>query len=186
MATIPDRIHILGASGSGTTSLGASLAEEHGHRHLDTDDYYWLPYDPPYTQKRPPEERLRLLNDDLDRSQHWVLSGSLVGWGDSLIPEFELVVFLTVPTDVRLSRLRARETERYGPTAVAPGGSRHEAMRAFLEWASRYDGGDLDMRSRARHDEWLLRVTCPVLRIDGDASVADQVLRIEDEHAKLV
>jgi len=37
-----------------------------------------------------------------------VLSGSLCGWGDPLIPEFELIVFLVVPTAVRLQRVRAR------------------------------------------------------------------------------
>ena len=37
------RIHILGASGSGTTTLGRALAERLQCRHFDTDDYFWLP-----------------------------------------------------------------------------------------------------------------------------------------------
>ncbi|WP_279221622.1 hypothetical protein [Clostridium chromiireducens] len=24
----------------------------------------------------------------------------------------------------------------------------------FLEWAAAYDNGDIDMRSKAKHDEW--------------------------------
>ena len=43
----PDRIHIVGASGSGTTSLAGELATRYGHRHLDTDDYFWLRTVPP-------------------------------------------------------------------------------------------------------------------------------------------
>jgi adenylate kinase family enzyme len=109
---MPSRIHIFGASGSGTTSLASALAVTHGHRHLDTDDFYWLPTDPPYRQPRPPEVRLELLRRALTESGSWVLSGSLCGWGDPLIPEFELVIFLVVPTQVRLTRLRAREVER--------------------------------------------------------------------------
>jgi len=49
---MPGRIHIFGASGSGTSSLAAALAARHGHRHVDTDDYFWLPTEPPYQQPR--------------------------------------------------------------------------------------------------------------------------------------
>lgn len=176
---MPDRIHIVGASGSGTTSLASALAERHGHRHLDTDDFYWLPTDPPYQQTRPREVRLRLLKSALAQSSSWVLSGSLCGWGDPLIPEFDLVVFLVVPTAVRMARLRARETARYGDTAIAPGGALHDAHVEFLNWAGRYDAGGAEMRSRVLHEAWLSTLPGAVLRLDGDRSVAEQVTRIE-------
>ena len=146
---MPNRIHIFGASGSGTSSLASALAARHGHRPLDTDDFYWLPTDPPYERARPREARLALLASALAQSPSWVLSGSLCGWGDPLIPEFDLAVFLVVPTPVRLSRLRAREAVRYGHQAIAPGGERHDAHVAFLDWAGRYDAGGAEMRSRA-------------------------------------
>ena len=88
------RIHILGASGSGTTTLGRALAERLQCPHFDTDDYFWLPTDPPYTQQRERTERQQLLMDDLTAHDAWVVSGSLCGWGDVAIPLFELVVFL--------------------------------------------------------------------------------------------
>lgn len=176
---VPERIHIVGASGSGTTALAAAIAARHGHRHLDTDDFYWLPTDPPYREKRPREPRLALLRDALAASPRWVLSGSLCGWGDPLIPEFELVVFLVVPSDVRLTRLRAREIARYGLDAIAPGGSRHQAYVEFLDWCAGYDGGGLDMRSRALHEAWLAALPGPVLRLEGDRPVGDQLRRVE-------
>jgi adenylate kinase family enzyme len=176
---LPARIHILGASGSGTTSLAAAVARGYGHRHLDTDDFYWLRTSPPYREKRPPVERLARLRDALRESTSWVLSGSLCGWGDPLIPEFELVVFLTVPTPVRLARLRTREAERYGQHAIAPGGALQEAHVAFLDWAGRYDTGGLEMRSRALHEAWLATVSCPVIRLEGDLPASGQLARIE-------
>jgi adenylate kinase family enzyme len=176
---LPDRIHILGASGSGTTSLAAALAATHGHRHLDTDHFYWLPTSPPYRQPRSRDSRLALLQHALAESSRWVLSGSLCGWGDVLIPEFELVVFLVVPTDVRLARLRARETERYGRDAIAPGGSLHDAHVEFLDWAGRYDTGGVEMRSRALHEAWLAGLPGRFLRLEGDRSVAEQLVRID-------
>lgn len=178
MMRVPDRIHIVGASGSGTTSLAAELAGRYGHRHLDTDDFYWRRTDPPFREKRPPEERLASLRTTFQEAKRWVLSGSLCGWGDPLIPELELVVFLLVPTPVRLARLRAREIERYGRQAIAPGGALHEAHVEFLEWAGRYDTGDPEMRSRAMHEAWLAALPCSVVRLEGDVSIVEQRERI--------
>jgi adenylate kinase family enzyme len=176
---LPTRIHILGASGSGTTSLAAAVARRYGHRHLDADDFYWVRTSPPYREKRPRVERLALLREALRESIPWVLAGSLCGWGDPLISEFELVVFLAVPTPVRLARLRVREVERYGQRAIAPGGELHKAHVEFLDWAGRYDTGGVEMRSRALHEAWLATVSCPVIRLEGDLSAGDQLARIE-------
>jgi adenylate kinase family enzyme len=94
------RIHILGASGSGTTTLGRALAERLESPHFDTDDYFWLPTDPPFTHQRERTERQQRLMDDLTAHDAWVVSGSLCGWGDVAIPLFELVVFLWIPHEV--------------------------------------------------------------------------------------
>jgi adenylate kinase family enzyme len=110
------RIHILGASGSGTTTLGRALAARLQCPHFDTDDYFWLPTDPPYTHQRERTECQRLLMDDLTAQDAWVVSGSLYGWGDVAIPLFELVVFLWVPHDMRMARLCRREHERFRST----------------------------------------------------------------------
>jgi adenylate kinase family enzyme len=176
---LPNHIHIFGASGSGTTSLASALAGTHGHRHLDTDDFYWFPTNPPYRHPRPREARLALLRDELAQSPRWVLSGSLCGWGDPLVSEFDLVVFLIVPTKARLTRLRARECERYGRETIAPGGAFHQAHVEFLDWAGRYDSGGLEIRSRALHEAWLAGLGCALLRLDGDRPVADQLMQIE-------
>lgn len=36
-------IHIFGASGAGTSTLGRKICAELGYRFMDTDDYFWLP-----------------------------------------------------------------------------------------------------------------------------------------------
>jgi adenylate kinase family enzyme len=146
------RIHILGASGSGTTTLGRTLAERLQCPHFDTDDYFWLPTDPPYTHQRERTERQQLLMDDLTTQEHWVLSGSLCGWGDVAIPLFELVVFLWIPQDIRMERLRQREHARFGER-ILPGGTCTSHPKRFWrgqrrmmreDWTS---GADGDMKS---------------------------------------
>ncbi|HEV8438737.1 MAG TPA: AAA family ATPase [Methylomirabilota bacterium] len=172
------RIHILGASGSGTTTLGRPLAQRLGCPHFDTDDYFWLPTDPPFQQRRERSERQSRLGADLSPHRHWVLSGSLCGWGDVFIPSFDLVVFLWVPTAVRLARLAERERARYGADAVAAGGRLHARYTGFMAWAAAYDDGGLEMRSRRLHEEWLRALPCPVLRFADDRPTEVQLEQV--------
>ena len=163
-------IHIFGASGSGTSTLGRALAEKTGFRFMDTDDYYWLPAEPMFTLKRPIPERLALMARDLDECSDAVLSGSLAGWGDPLIPRFTLAVRLNTPTPVRMERLKQREYARYG-RRILPGGDLFEQSQAFLAWAAQYDDGLPPLRSRALHDLWQQKLSCPLLTLDGTLSL---------------
>jgi ABC-type dipeptide/oligopeptide/nickel transport system ATPase subunit len=43
------RIHLMGASGTGVTTLGRALADALAIPHHDTDDYFWQP---PYRRIR--------------------------------------------------------------------------------------------------------------------------------------
>ena len=169
------KLHITGASGSGTTTLGLALCEQLGAQHHDTDDYFWIPTDPPFEEPCPMPERLECLRKDLDASPDWVLSGSFGDWGDPLISRFDLVVFLLVPTGVRLARLHDREQRLFGSEAVAPGGRMHENHLAFLDWAASYDEGGLEMRSLARHIAWLETLPCCVTRLEGEMTTEEQV-----------
>lgn len=168
-------IHVTGASGSGATSLGRALAGALALPHHDADDYLWLPTVPPYRTLREVAERLRLMREVFLPRADWVLSGAISGWGDEIIPQFDLVVFLTTPLDVRIERLRAREAVHFGANAVAPGGWRNEETEAFIDWASHYEDGTREGRSLARHLAWLERLPCPVLRLDGSRPLSELV-----------
>jgi adenylate kinase family enzyme len=168
-------IHVMGASGSGATSLGRALAGALALPHHDADDYLWLPTVPPYRTLREVAERLRLMREVFLPRADWVLSGGISGWGDEIIPQFDLVVFLTTPRDLRMERLRAREALHFGADAVAPGGWRHEETEAFIDWASHYEDGTREGRSLARHQAWLERLPCPVLRLDGSRPLSELV-----------
>ncbi len=161
------RIHIMGASGAGVTSLGRALADATAVPHHDTDDYYWQPTIPPYRQVREIPERLRLMREVFLPRADWVLSGSLEGWGDEVVAQLDLVVFLSTPREIRLQRLRAREARHFGIDAVSSGGWRHQETEDFIEWASHYEDGSREGRSLARHQAWLAAQPCPILRLDG-------------------
>ena len=159
------RVHITGASGAGVSTLGQDLAARFGLPWLDTDDFYWAPTDPPFTTKRPVEERIASMRAAFGEGG-WIVSGSMDGWGDPVVAEAGLVVFVDTPTDVRLARLRRRESLRYG-ARIEPGGDMHESHAAFIAWAAGYDAGSIEGRNRARHMTWLARLPMPVIRLDG-------------------
>jgi hypothetical protein len=156
------RALITGAAGSGTTTLAAALAERWGAVAIEADAFFWLPTDPPFKSKREPEHRRALFEQQLISHENAVVSGSVVGWGlDGL---FDLVVFLYVEAAVRIRRLQLREDALFG--RVDP---------AFLQWAAQYDEGPAEGRSLAKHEAWLRTLNCPVIRLVGEKSVAQQV-----------
>ena len=173
----PPRLHITGASGSGTSSLAKALADRLGVAYLDTDDSLWLPSDPPYQTQRSPAERRAHLEAACASATGWVLAGSFFDWQGLRLPPLDLVVFLTAPTAVRIARLRARETALFGPDAVAPGGFHHSDFTEFLDWAAAYDSGTREGRSRPAHEASLATLTGPLLRIDGTPSLEDSLER---------
>jgi adenylate kinase family enzyme len=172
------RIHITGASGAGVTSLGRAVANALAIPNHDTDDYLWQPTTPPFQKIRERADRLRLMNEMFLPRAEWALSGSLAGWGDAIIPAFDLVVFVATPKEIRLQRLRAREATRYGTDAVAPGGWRHKETEEFIAWASSYEDGDLASRSLATHEAWLAALPCPVLRLNGSRPLPELVAEV--------
>jgi len=156
------RVLVTGAAGSGTTTLAAALAQFWRARHVEVDEFLWLPTEPPYTSQRELSERSALLAHELKANSHCVAAGSVVGWG--VEPLLDLVVFLYVESEVRLQRLRAREVARFG-----------KANPSFLAWAAQYDQGHPEGRGLAKHEAWLASLACPVIRLVGESAVREQV-----------
>lgn len=171
------RIHIFGASGSGTTTLGRMLAVRLACPHFDSDDFFWRPTDPPYREKRSIEERRALMEEMFLPRADWVLSGSIVGWSDGIAERFTLAVYLSLDPALRRARLEMRETVRRGQ-----GAAYEPEVQAFLNWADRYESGESG-RSRVGHAAWMAGLACPVLRLDSSSppeALTDRVLRSID------
>ncbi|CCX37160.1 shikimate kinase [Clostridium sp. CAG:1013] len=171
-------VHIFGASGSGTSTLGREICRKLGFRFLDTDDFYWMPTDPKFTQKRPPEQRVELMREEILKPGSAVVSGSLVDWGDPLIPLFTLAVRLQADTQLRIQRLKQRERQEFG-SRIDPGGDMYQDHLAFLEYAQGYDAGGMDMRSKAKHDAWQQLLLCPLLVLDGGGDLEENFAAVK-------
>jgi len=155
---MPHGIILLGANGSGKSTLGRELARVLHFAHLDVEDYWFYQSDPPYAAVRPREERSRMLLADMNRHGSFVVSGDLSGWGKEFLTMFDLALFLTAPTDLRLKRIENREDQRWG-NRVHEGGDLYEQQRKFREFAAARDIAQLKQRACA--------YPCPLIPIDG-------------------
>ncbi|NOX58520.1 MAG: adenylate kinase [Planctomycetes bacterium] len=170
------RINILGASGCGASTVGRALSAALSVPYFDCDDYFHGPSDPPFQNPRSPQERHGLIVADLPPTQSWVLSGGVAGWDPYPQLDFTLVVLLWVPTPIRIERLRRRERERFGKR-ILKGGDMHEAHEDFIEWASKYDVGDIEGKTLARHEAYLAMQTCSVFELRDEIST-DQAINM--------
>jgi len=161
-----DRIHLFGASGSGTTTLGEALAARLQILCMDCDSFYWKPTDPPFTEKNPPEQRVAMIRKSIADRDSWVLSGSLCSWGEALWPDFTLAVFLYLDPALRMRRLQLREQQRYG-ARIHPGGDMHQIHLEFMNWAASYDSAKAPTRSLDLHRQWRQNLACPIIELDS-------------------
>ena len=173
-------IIIFGASGSGTSTIGRALAQELGFTHFETDDFSTVKTPIPFTVSRSLAERIALLQAAISDCSGFVISGSMWDWSEPFLPHFDLAVFVTAPTDIRIARLEMREQEQYG-NRICKGGDMYENHCKFIAWSKTYDTDNPD-RSLQLHEQWITTLPCPVLRIDGTMSVTENVAQIAAQY----
>jgi adenylate kinase family enzyme len=171
------KIQIMGASSAGSTTLGNALAERLNIPFFDTDDYFWVLTDPPFTTKREPQLRNATIKADMAKHQSWVQAGSVIKWGVDWEEMFDVVIFLYIPHELRMQRLIAREVKRYGDI-IYTHPARAQQHQDFVSWAKKYDDPTFSGRSLKHHEAWLSRVNAKVLQIRGDTTVQERVEKV--------
>jgi adenylate kinase family enzyme len=167
-------IHLLGPSGSGTSTLGHALAEELKIPWFDSDDIFWEKTDPPFTAKRPIEQRIARLYEIDEKNESWIISGSMLEWGDSIREKIDLIIYLYIEKEERLRRLIKRERERFGDRIEA-GHDMYENHKAFIEWAGSYETGGFKMRSRKSEMAWIEKASCRIIIIEKEIPLDEEI-----------
>lgn len=173
------KIHIMGASCAGSTTLGNALSRKYSIPYFDTDDFFWERSEVPYTVRRDASVRSRMLQEAISQTENYIVGGSLVSWGEQWPSMFDLVVFLHVPKEIRMQRLVNRELERYGDI-IYTDPERSRLFREFYDWASKYDERDFSGRNIRVHEQWLSKVSCRVVEITGDTTVEERMRQLEE------
>jgi len=100
-----NRFFIIGASGSGKSTVATSIADHFGIPHYDLDDIYW---EKKYTVKRSQNEQFQLASE-LAQKDSWVIEGIYTDFTDEILKRATYVVWL----DLKLSVLFVRIIRRY-------------------------------------------------------------------------
>jgi len=174
------RICIIGASGTGKTTLGKAIAQRLHIPFFDGDDYYHLPTDPPFQKQRGADERCTMIQQDLGGCESWVLSGGVAAWVPAPALDYTLLIFLYLPPAVRIDRLRRRERELYG-RRILDGGDMARGHTEFMEWTAGYDDGSVaGTNTLPIHEALVCRARCPVLHLREAMTTDAQLERVLD------
>ena len=151
-------IIVFGANGSGKTTLARELARIPNFKHMDIEDYYFKKSEIPYTVSRSHEECAALMLADIEKYGSFVISAVNGDFGDRITKFYELAVYISVPHEIRMERVKQRDREKYRDR-VCEGGDMYEQQLEFYDFVAN--------RNLSRIDEWAETLTCPVIRVDG-------------------
>ena len=97
-----------------------------------------------------------------------------------MIPLFTLAVRLVTDTETRIDRLKRREKQKFGER-IMPGGDMYTNHMEFLDWAGKYDTGSVNMRSKAKHDEWQKLLLCRQIVLNGADALEENFKKVQAE-----
>lgn len=156
-------IAIVGGNGSGKTSLGKTLADMLGYKHMDIEDYYFKESAIPYADSRTREEVLALLLADIRKHRQFIISSVNCDFGDIINAMYDCIIYIKVPLEVRLNRIEQRGVNKFG-NRVLEGGDMYEQEQEFYHFVA--------SRTMEKTDIWLHSMKCPIICIDGTEPIA--------------
>ena len=146
-------IHVMGASGTGTSTIGELLGKELDFDVIESDFYKWEQTIPEFQIMRPIEESNKLLIDKIKESKNLIITGSL--HSNSVTFDYiDLIVYLKCHTFIRMRRIKKRDIQ-FGRNSLKQEGEIKENFLGFLFLAKNYNKLGLDKRSRASQ-KWVM------------------------------
>ena len=93
---------------------------------------------------------------------------------------FTLAISLVTDTEIRTTRLKEREKQKFGDR-IMPGGDMYANHMEFIEWARKYDTGSVNMRSKAKHDEWQKLLMCKQIVLNGADDLGENFKKVQEK-----
>ncbi len=168
----PAGILIFGANGSGKTTLGRKLARLLDFQHIDHEDYCFEKTVVPYAKERPREEYTALMLNDIKKHRYFIISACKGNFGEEIESFYRLAVYLEAPLELRIERVKKRNTEKFGKRAEK-GGALYEQMSGFINFVSE--------RPLSLIEEYGKTLKCPVISLDGTSDIYQNAVIIAEE-----
>lgn len=160
------RIAIVGGNGSGKTTLGSTLSKALNYKHMDIEDYYFEDAEIPYLRSRTRKEVLQLMEQDTFKYPNFIISAVNADLGNKINSLYECVIYLKVPLEIRLKRVKQRAYDKFGDR-VLEGGDMYEQEQEFFD--------SIVMKTLKKTDEWVKCIPCPIIYADGAKPIDETV-----------
>lgn len=157
-------IIICGLNGVGKSTLGKALAEKLHFHFIDNEDLFFPKTDPNYIYASPRtrEEVEKMLFHEIKEHKNVVFAAVKGDYGEAIYPFFQYVILMDAPKDIRMQRVINRSFQKFG-NRMLPGGDLYEKEDGFFEFVK--------SRSESTVEEWVRRLSCPIIRIDGTTPI---------------
>lgn len=161
-------ILLCGLNGAGKSTIGRILAERMSWQFIDNEDLYFPKEDASYlfSNPRSKEEVIPLLEEKIEEDDRFVFAAVKGDYGEKLLTKLDYVVLIEVPKETRMERVKMRSAQKFG-----------DRIQEHGDLADKENAWFSVVNSRPENfvTEWLERVPCPVIRIDGTAPVEENV-----------
>ncbi|MDY5940952.1 MAG: AAA family ATPase [Eubacteriales bacterium] len=163
-----NRIFVCGGNGAGKSTLGRRLAIKLHYPFADIEDYCFQKTDSeyPYKISRTKQEVSALLLHDMENRENLVVAAVKGDYGDRLVSLITHVVYIDVPKEIRIRRVKARSYRQFGDR-MRQGGDLYEEENRFFNMVER--------RSEQETEKWLDTLSVPIVRLDGLKSTDENV-----------
>lgn len=169
-------IIITGLNGCGKSTVCRLLADKLNYYSMDVEDYYFIDSDIPYSKFHTHEQTKKLMLDDIERRNNFVLATVNCDWGEEISSVCRLAVVLKAPLDVRMQRIEKREYDKFG-NRVLKGGDLYESQQKFHN--------KVLLRDESHITKQMQFITCPILEIDATLPIDDIVNTICKKFAQI-
>lgn len=161
-------IIVCGLNGAGKSTLGRALAERLGYVFIDNEELFFPKTDVSYVFSAPrsKEEAIRLLEEQLTENDRFVFAAVKGDYGETLISALKYAVYVEVPKEIRMRRVRERSFAKFGER-ILPGGDLYERESAWFSLT--------DSRPEDYVTKWLKDIGCPVIRVDGTLPIEENI-----------
>lgn len=161
-------IIVCGLNGSGKSTLGSALANKLNFHYIDNEDLFFKKSDSQYVYNAPGtrKEAELLLWKEITAHENFVFSAVKGDYGERVYSYYKYAVLIETPKDIRLIRVKNRSFQKFGDR-MKSGGDLYEVEKKFFEF--------VEARPENLVEEWLRRLKCPILRVDGTKPIEQNV-----------
>jgi shikimate kinase len=168
------KIHLLGPTGSGTSTLGKMIADYYGIPWFDTDEISWAKTDPPFTEMKRRDQRVKILKEIFENNNSLVLSGAAISWGNFIGNHLDIVIYKYVEQEIRIKRLYERAKNRHGDR-ILPGNDMYEIHQKLIDYTKQYETGGMEVRSKKNQLTWLNTLQCKIVYLEGSKTLQEEM-----------